>query len=249
MDGTLYDNRFHQVSTKTFEALHTLQEQGNYVFLATSRCLKELENLPRAMYNFTFDGRITDGGALILNKEKQVIKHQPISTEIVQAINTYCKENHIYFRYSTLDGNYFSSPDNQAFHELEFQLYLNAPIYKPYEDDACLNLLIWTQTPQQRDELKEICRDCSIVSYPECLEIRDSHIDKASAIQEMIERFQLQRTICFGDGENDVQMLKLADQGIAMQNACQELKEIADQIIGPVDQDGIYYYLKEQEVR
>ena len=53
-----------------------------------------------------------------------------------------------------------------------------------------------------------------------------------------------ERTYCVGDGRNDIDMLKEADVGIAMGNACEELKKVADIVIGCVDEDGIYTYLK-----
>ena len=50
-------------------------------------------------------------------------------------------------------------------------------------------------------------------------------------------------TYCFGDGTNDIDMLKLADVGVAMGNACDTLKEVSDVVIGRVDEDGIYNFL------
>ena len=71
MDGTLYNNRFHEVSEKTFKMLNELQSQGHFVALSTSRCQSELKNLPSCMRSFQFDCMISDGGALILDKQKE----------------------------------------------------------------------------------------------------------------------------------------------------------------------------------
>lgn len=38
----------------------------------------------------------------------------------------------------------------------------------------------------------------------------------------------------------------MADVGVAMGNACDALKQVSDVVIGRVDEDGIYYYLKKQ---
>lgn len=56
--------------------------------------------------------------------------------------------------------------------------------------------------------------------------------------------FHLQRIVCFGDGDNDVAMLKMADLGIAMGNAQKACKESADCVIGSIQEDGIYHYLR-----
>ena len=45
--------------------------------------------------------------------------------------------------------------------------------------------------------------------------------------------------MAFGDGENDVDMLRFVQTGIAMGNAEPEVKEAADYVTGSVDADGI----------
>ena len=47
--------------------------------------------------------------------------------------------------------------------------------------------------------------------------------------------------VAFGDSMNDFQMIRAAHTGIAMGNACPELKEIADFVCESVQDDGIYH--------
>lgn len=62
----------------------------------------------------------------------------------------------------------------------------------------------------------------------------------------MIERlpFDIGDTYAFGDGLNDLQMIEYVGTGVAMGNAVPELKEIADFVTKPVDEDGIAYAVK-----
>lgn len=163
MDGTLYNNAFHTISHKTFQALYQLKDQKDMLFLATSRCLRELDHLPREMYNFPFDAKVLDGGALILDTNNQIIEDTPISPTLMKEIETYCLNNDLLYRYSTKDGNYFGTKVKQAFYELEFSLYLNTPDYKPYENDIAYNVLICYETNKQKEEICQIARDCGIV--------------------------------------------------------------------------------------
>ena len=48
--------------------------------------------------------------------------------------------------------------------------------------------------------------------------------------------------MAFGDGYNDQEMLQVVGTGVAMGNAPEPLKEIADDVCGPVSEDGIYHY-------
>ena len=55
----------------------------------------------------------------------------------------------------------------------------------------------------------------------------------------------LAQAMAFGDGNNDIEMLKSVGHGVAMANASDELKAIADDVCGDVAEDGIYYYCLE----
>jgi len=47
-------------------------------------------------------------------------------------------------------------------------------------------------------------------------------------------------TIAFGDGGNDVSMLGAVHTGVAMGNAGDALKEIADMVTDHIDEDGLW---------
>ncbi|MBW5377106.1 Cof-type HAD-IIB family hydrolase, partial [Brachyspira pilosicoli] len=69
---------------------------------------------------------------------------------------------------------------------------------------------------------------------------------KHIGIDKIIEHYgiKLEETIAFGDGGNDISMIKHAHIGVAMGNANKEVKEIADYITDDVDNNGIYNALK-----
>ena len=54
--------------------------------------------------------------------------------------------------------------------------------------------------------------------------------------------------MAFGDGGNDIQMLSHAGIGIAMGNASDEVKKVADFVTDSVDEDGVYKALKHFKV-
>ena len=53
-----------------------------------------------------------------------------------------------------------------------------------------------------------------------------------------------EETMAFGDGGNDISIIKKAGIGVAMGNANEQLKNAADYITDSVDEDGIYKALK-----
>lgn len=64
---------------------------------------------------------------------------------------------------------------------------------------------------------------------------------KKAGIEEYLRKSHIRReeTMAFGDGENDLEMLQYVQVGVAMGNADDCVKEIADYVTASVDHDGI----------
>ena len=70
--------------------------------------------------------------------------------------------------------------------------------------------------------------------------------NKGTAIRRTAELLHenADNTIAFGDSMNDYEMLQVCNYGVAMKNACQELKAGADSICESVENDGVYYEME-----
>ena len=73
---------------------------------------------------------------------------------------------------------------------------------------------------------------------------------KAAGIQYILQHFGISQNeiMAFGDGNNDIDMLRYANVGVAMGNAGSEVKRQADYVTADVDNDGIWRALKHYEV-
>ena len=69
-------------------------------------------------------------------------------------------------------------------------------------------------------------------------------------MREIADRFgfSLDDSMAFGDGGNDISMLKAAGIGVAMGNANEPVKEIADYVTTSVDDNGISDALRDYGV-
>lgn len=78
-------------------------------------------------------------------------------------------------------------------------------------------------------------------SVRQLLEISDIHAGKDAAVRFLLERLKLEREqlAAFGDGHNDIGMLKFAGIGFAVENADPECREAADRIVLSNDADGV----------
>lgn len=58
----------------------------------------------------------------------------------------------------------------------------------------------------------------------------------------------LEQYFAFGDGKNDIEMLRAVGIGVAMGNSCTEVKDSADESCLSVEEDGIYHYFLERNM-
>jgi Cof subfamily protein (haloacid dehalogenase superfamily) len=77
-------------------------------------------------------------------------------------------------------------------------------------------------------------------------EISMDGITKSYGMQKLLDFLRADRadTVAFGDGYNDVEMLSFVETGVAMGNAVEELKQVADYVTDSVEQDGIFNAMK-----
>ena len=69
---------------------------------------------------------------------------------------------------------------------------------------------------------------------------KDSGKDKGIIEYCKLRNIDIKDTMSFGDGDNDREMLKTTGIGVAMGNAIDSVKVVADYITDRIDEDGIY---------
>ena len=72
--------------------------------------------------------------------------------------------------------------------------------------------------------------------------------EKGKAISKLRERMgdQIDQVVAFGDADNDISLFKIADYGVAVDNAIDEIKQLADVVIDHHDTDSVARFLAEQ---
>jgi Cof subfamily protein (haloacid dehalogenase superfamily) len=78
-------------------------------------------------------------------------------------------------------------------------------------------------------------------SLPYFLEFANPEVTKASGLAFLAEHlgFAQDRTVAFGDGENDVELLEWAGYGVAVANAHERVLAVADFVCPPVTEEGV----------
>ena len=95
---------------------------------------------------------------------------------------------------------------------------------------------------EQKNILNELLDECSITSWNDTgIDIIPKGGGKSAGIQKFLDEHGMDRSeiMAFGDGENDMDMLRFAGIGVAMGNASDMVKAAADYVTDTVDENGI----------
>jgi len=83
-------------------------------------------------------------------------------------------------------------------------------------------------------------------SLPYFLELASPDVTKAAGLDFLAEHlgFTRERTVAFGDGENDIELVGWAGYGVAVENAHEQVKRVADLVCPSVDAEGVAQVLE-----
>ena len=250
LDGTL-TNHDKVVTPRTRQALLKAQELGTVIILASGRptygivpvaeCL-ELEK--RGGYILSYNG-----GNIVNAKTGEKLFSQFLPDAVIPILYKYAKEkNHALLGYA---GNEIITemPDDQYVKEESRINKMNI-----HKVDNLLDALephptklLMTGDPtdmiKAEEELVEILGEKMDIfrSAPFFLELVPKGIDKAQSLLRLLSKINLTPAdlMAFGDGYNDLSMLKLAGVGVAMANAAPEVRADADYVTLSNEEDGV----------
>jgi hydroxymethylpyrimidine pyrophosphatase-like HAD family hydrolase len=108
------------------------------------------------------------------------------------------------------------------------------------------DLLAWLDRLEERLKARFDARLYISKSLPYFLELASPDVTKASGLEFLAHRlgFARERTVAFGDGENDVELLEWAGYGVAVANAHERVLAAADLVCPSVDEEGVAQVLE-----
>lgn len=242
IDGTLIDIKTHKIPESTITAIREAKKNGNKIFIATGRS-HTIVNLPGISGNL-IDGYITLNGAVCLdgNEPFRLLK---ISAESVRALSEVCIRENFTCLFVTLDGMAVANADEEFI--TGFEKYFNLAPVSVTDFDTMMHKDIYQMTvffdEATEKKLKTLFPEQEFNRwFPTFADITCREANKASGIEAVAGHFKIDMkdTIAFGDGGNDIPMLRCAAVGVAMGNASDEVKAAADIVTDAVDKDGIY---------
>lgn len=259
IDGTLIPFHEEIMPDSTVSALRQAQENGHLMVICTGR---SRHHLPEFIAEFGFDGIIGAAGAFGIYEGKEIFHHYFPRTAREKLIR-YMEENRFVYSVQTDLGEMYNArclkemkralEERNASETFKETLFRNKTVREDIWNYPRVEKAFYQEAPFSLKEVQEALlpefsvTDMSIYDGGgNAGEICLFTVNKAAGMREFIEYAGIshENTIAIGDGPNDFEMIEYAEIGIAMGNALPALKEQADFVTEPVDEDGIYAAFK-----
>ncbi len=243
IDGTLVSFKTHQVPESAVEAIKKAREKGVRVFIATGRPLTLLD----VVKELDYDGVISTNGAYIVTKDLQPIYKHPISREDMSRLADYVKTTPLPMMLvaeGRLMGYGFENADKSVldvFRLVDMALPPSSDIDEVRHIDI-LQVVAFFTSEQESAIMNNVLTGCDANRWhPAFADCIPHGVCKATGIDQVCRHYgiPLEQTMAFGDGGNDIEMLRHVGIGVAMGNASDEVKAVADIVTASVDEDGV----------
>jgi Cof subfamily protein (haloacid dehalogenase superfamily) len=244
IDGTLLDHE-KNLPLSTKKAIKLLKENGVYVAIATGRApfmfealRKELDIDSFVSFNgqyVVFENEVIFENPLNDKEIHRLFLHSQINNHPLIFMNEHTMKstvNHDRFIEESMGSLKFTHPDKDS------EFYLGNKIYQT---------LLFCEESEELLYTTDYPNFEFIRWHPFSADVIPAGGSKAEGLRRMLDRlgFDIQDAYAFGDGLNDIEMLRAVGTGVAMGNAVGQAKAEAELVTRDVSDEGIWFGLKE----
>ncbi|MEM5636697.1 Cof-type HAD-IIB family hydrolase [Bacillus toyonensis] len=249
LDDTLLRDD-HTISPRTKEALMTAQERGVKVVLASERPTFAMRAIANELHLEAYGSFILSfNGAKIINcNTDEELFSSTLSPEIVHSLYDISKDENVWIH--TYIGDDIITEENNSYTEIEGHI-TGMPIVevnnlKEAVQQPVVKVLM-VENPEHLQNVesklqKQLEGQLSVMrSKPFFLEFTEYGVTKGTSLNQLIQKLGIKReeVIAMGDSYNDQAMIEFAGLGVAMGNAPDDIKEIANYVTDTNMNDGV----------
>ena len=252
LDGTLLSGD-GMISLKTRDYILKKKQEGHRIVIATGRVKNSAIAVTRG--GECVDIFISDTGALIYDnnlKKELFVRHLPkefaeyildlYDKNVIRFIDI-CDHDYIYKLSEIKEENPViinASTKSEILDNIGDIIHVGIDFYN---NDMAIKT--YHELTNKFSDLSIILMQDSF-STRKWIEIMPPECNKPNALKKVSEYYNVKNEdiICFGDGLNDIEMLKCCGVGVAMANALDEVKAVADEVTEKANtEDGIVDFL------
>ncbi|KXT79220.1 Cof-type HAD-IIB family hydrolase [Streptococcus sp. DD13] len=255
MDGTFL-RMDHQFDRKRFKkVIQSFKEKGYLFVVASGRPLLNLKHLFAEFLDEI--AIVAENGSVVYYKGEILYQAEPMNKQLVLDIIDSLEKSPYASGLRTivsgLEGAFVLDSISQTDYDFISHFYLEAKRVKSYQEievdviklvaafeaDHLESAQAWLN-----DHFKEVN---AVTTGGDSVDIILDGGHKAIGLEMLCQHLGLQAkdVIAFGDNENDLEMLSFASIAFATENAKESVKTMANQVLGPCDEEPVMAYLEE----
>ncbi len=249
-DDTLYRHTTGGVPQSTQSALKRLLANGEIVVIATGRAPDSCEFIRQSL-DIPLEWVIALNGQLIYHND-EIVYERYITLPSIREVYEIAQENGFACGGYYKDGSLVSVMNDRVknvWEEFGSPLPKEIPVFL---DEHALYQAHLYVTKEEAKRLFSCQLEDYVInwSHPTLLNLISKETGKAKGIEWLIQKVNVDRqnTFAFGDGFNDRDMLIAVAHGVAMGNASQELKKVAEYVTKLPEDNGILYALEHYKI-
>ncbi|MEA5050040.1 MAG: HAD family hydrolase [Oscillospiraceae bacterium] len=243
VDNTLTSSATRTIPASALEALRRARAKGVRVFAATGRNTRTAEE-GAILRGVPLDGFVACNGQVCYLADGVFIRRRPLDPRDVAAVLDFCRQRDCALLVGELECNYISRVDDVV---RAFQKNIKIPLYEVRDVSRLPEREVYGLAPflgPEGDEaLRAALRSSTTVRYnPITCDVIPLLGGKDVGMRSVLEYFGIpaESSMAFGDGGNDIAMLRAAGVGVAMGGSEPDVLAAADVVAPGVDEDGIY---------
>ncbi len=252
MDGTFLNEK-NEILEENLVAVNNAIEKGCKVMIATGRSGEALRVYADKL-KFDSPFVVYNGAGYKHLDTKEYIHRSDVPYELAKSVYEKGLELGACILvwaddvlYATSVGEYLTYYSNNP--GLKVESLENFEILK----DKGIHKVLFSDKPEKIREFYEIVKEGVFdglnitISVPKILEFFNKDASKGMAVLKYASELNIKQEeiICIGDGMNDISMIEMAGLGVAMGNACDELKAVADYVTKTNNDCGVAHVINE----
>lgn len=258
IDGTLV-NREGEISDENLEALALAGDAGIHISLCTGRSVhsarRYIDQLGLDNHHIFFDGALVSRPDL-----SQPIYLQTIAGDCVRQMLAFAREHDLNLEMASVDRFFseretWSTQAKRQYFDIETTI---GDMSRLWESEAIIRGDIAIASEQDQAKV-----DAFIAAFRDRLQFSSAYsprfaeaafinviapgLSKGKALAALAAHLdiELTDTVAVGDWLNDISLLETAGLGVAMGNAHEDLKKVADHVTADVEADGLAAAIRE----
>lgn len=260
LDGTLISSN-GEISNENFEAMENAVNNGLYVVPTTGRSFYEMPESLREKKTYTHC--ICSNGAVIFDRDgKEIWKSTFSKAETMELFS-------ILSEYDTMIEVYTKGTPVTEKSKLKKESYIHYRVEENYHDvltatrkgtenlesfltendeGAEMFNIFFSDADERKEAFERIGKLNNVeltTSMESNMEILQRSVNKGSSLTMLCEKLNVKKeeVMAMGDSRNDLTLLSAAGTALAVANACDDLKQVSDEVICSCDESAMAYAL------